>query len=124
MLCDSNILIYAAESNNTMNLDVYLQHPEACIASVTKIEVLGFPGFARLDSERQDKLQKIVASLTVLPLDEMVIKRAITLRQKRKMSLGDTIIAATALVFDLPLVTCNYDDFKHIANLHIINPMK
>jgi predicted nucleic acid-binding protein len=38
------------------------------------------------------------------------------------MGLGDAIIAATALEYDLPLVTRNEDDFKHIAELKIINP--
>ncbi len=48
--------------------------------------------------------------------------RAITLRQQRKMGLGDSIIAATALVHGLALVTRNVDDFKHVAGLALINP--
>lgn len=55
-------------------------------------------------------------------MDERVIERAITLRQQKKMSLADAIIAATALAHDLPLVTRNVDDFKHIAGLILINP--
>jgi predicted nucleic acid-binding protein len=51
-----------------------------------------------------------------------VIQQAIVLRQLRKMSLADAIIAATALAPDLPLVTRNVDDFKHIAGLKLINP--
>ena len=38
------------------------------------------------------------------------------------MGTADAIIAATALEFGLPLVTRNVDDFKHIAELEIINP--
>jgi hypothetical protein len=37
------------------------------------------------------------------------------------MRLGDAIIAATALVHDLPLVTRNVDDFQHIAELEVNN---
>jgi predicted nucleic acid-binding protein len=38
------------------------------------------------------------------------------------MGLADAIIAATALVHQLPLVTRNVDDFKHVAGLEIVNP--
>ena len=52
----------------------------------------------------------------------MVAERAVALRQKQKMGLGDAIIAATALVHGLTLVTRNVDDFKHIAGLEVQNP--
>lgn len=39
------------------------------------------------------------------------------------MSLGDAIIAATALENDLTLATANIKDFKHIEGLKLINPM-
>jgi predicted nucleic acid-binding protein len=38
------------------------------------------------------------------------------------MRLADAIIAATALVHNLPLVTRNEDDFKHVPGLRIVNP--
>ncbi|MEI6339167.1 MAG: PIN domain-containing protein [Verrucomicrobiota bacterium] len=42
---------------------------------------------------------------------------AIALRQECKMGLADTVIAATALVHGLELVTRNGDDFKHVTGL-------
>jgi predicted nucleic acid-binding protein len=38
------------------------------------------------------------------------------------MALADAIIAATALVHGLPLVTRNVDDFSHLTELEIKNP--
>ena len=38
------------------------------------------------------------------------------------MKLGDAIIAATALEYEIPLVTRNEDDFKHIQGLDPRNP--
>jgi predicted nucleic acid-binding protein len=52
-----------------------------------------------------------------------VANRAIALRQARKMSLGDAIIAATALVHQLALVTRNVTDFDHIAGLTLQDPL-
>lgn len=121
MLCDSNILIYAAEPGDTLCLP-YVESAEAMIASVTRIEVLGFPGFGRLSAQQQERLETIVTSTLELPLDGEVIRLAIPLRQLKKMSLADAIIAATALEHGVPLVTRNVDDFKHVPGLQIINP--
>ena len=55
-------------------------------------------------------------------VEDAVADAAILLRQARRMKLGDALIAVTALLHELPLVTRNVDDFKHIAGLQIINP--
>ena len=38
------------------------------------------------------------------------------------MSLGDAIIAGTAVVYDLTVVTRNIDDFRWISDLKLLNP--
>ena len=121
MLCDSNILIYAAEPGDAVCAP-YVERAEAVIASVTRIEVLGFPGFAALSAERQARLREVVNSLVEVALDGPVIQHAIALRQRKKMSLADSIIAATALEHALPLVTRNVEDYRHIPGLTLINP--
>ncbi len=121
MVCDSNILIYAAEPGDGLCLP-YVQRADAMIASVTRIEVLGFPRFNLLTPEQQSRLQTLVATTTELSPDEEIIRRAIELRQQKAMKLGDAIIAATALEFGVPLVTRNEGDFKHIPGLLVINP--
>ncbi len=40
------------------------------------------------------------------------------------MSLADSILAATALIHRLTLVTRNKTDFTHITGLEIINPFQ
>ena len=47
---------------------------------------------------------------------------AILLRQSRRIKLGDALIAATALLYELLLMTRNVDDFKRVSGLRIINP--
>ena len=121
MICDSNILIYAAEPGDTVCLR-YAQSPEAMIASVTRIEVLGFPKFGLLSPQRQAQLQTLFTTTAELPLDDEIIQRAIFLRQQKSMKLGDAIIAATALEYGVPLVTRNESDFEHVSGLRVINP--
>lgn len=123
MLIDSNILIYAAEPEGAF-LSQWVEDAAACLASVRRIEVLGFPRWHLLDETRRARLESLVGALVELPLDERTTTRAIELRREKKMSLADSIIAATALLHRLPLVTRNSTDFDHIAGLEIINPFK
>jgi len=45
------------------------------------------------------------------------------MRQQRKMSVGDSIIAATAILHKLTLVTANTDDFQWIPDIQLLNPL-
>jgi predicted nucleic acid-binding protein len=118
MLLDSNILIYGADGGNP-GLDAILDRMDLAAASVTRIETLGF---YRLSGIQRAWLETTFERMKILPLDDAVTARAITLRQERKMGLADAIIAATALVHNLRLVTRNEGDFKHVIGLRLVNP--
>jgi toxin FitB len=51
-----------------------------------------------------------------------VIQKSTLLRQQRKMTLGDSLIAATALIYNQTLITRNDKDFDWIDGLKLINP--
>ena len=65
MLCDSNILIYAADPDDRLCAP-FAEREEAAIASVSRIEVLGFPGFGNLSADRRTRLHEIVFSMVEL----------------------------------------------------------
>ena len=46
-----------------------------------------------------------------------MIEQAIQLRQQKKMKLGDAIIAATAVAYDIPLVTRKRSPKRHLKIL-------
>jgi predicted nucleic acid-binding protein len=118
VLLDSNILIYGASGEHPA-LDAILDRTDLSAASVTRIETLGFHGLSEIE---RHWLEIASARMQILPLDDAVAERTIALRQDGRMSLADAIIAATALVHRLPLVTRNVDDFRHLADLEIRNP--
>src|SRR4051794_38236104 len=118
MVLDSNIPIYGAEGGEP-RLDAILDRTDLTVASVSCIEVLGYH---RLSEAERQALELAIERMEVLALDEVIVERAIKLRQERKMGLADAIIAATALVHRSPLVTRNVDDFKHVSGLEISNP--
>ena len=84
------------------------------------VEVLGFH---RFDEADRQALERFFAAARVLPIDVPVLERAVVLRQQRRMSLGDALIAATALVHGLTLVTRNTDDFRWVTDLVLLDPL-
>lgn len=118
MLLDTNIVIHACQPGGDW-LAPWTTHPDAAIASVTRIEALGFAG---ISPEEETAILDFIHTSPIYALDDEVIEQAIRLRQQKKMKLGDAIIAATAVAYDIPLVTRNEDDFKHIPNLDLRNP--
>lgn len=121
MLLDSNIIIDAVEAQHAF-LDRWVEDPEACLATVSRVEILGYRSWHLLDHARRDRTEVLIGALIELPMDEQIVLRAIALRRQKKMSLADAIIAGTAVEHQLPLVTRNVKDFAAIPGLQIINP--
>lgn len=119
-LLDSNILIYSSKTEYSF-LRTYITHTTliSAVSVATVIEVLGFH---RLAPEDKTYFESCFALLQVFEVTQVVSDKAVELRQKQKLSLGDSIIAATALVHDCELLTRNTDDFVGIAGLKLVNP--
>ena len=118
MLVDSNILIYAAQPAHAHLRQFIATHAPA-VSAVSYVEVLGYH---QLDAEERQYLEAFFRLARVLPLSQAVLDKAVGLRQQRKMSLGDALVAGTALVHGLPLVTRNLEDFQWIQGLSLLNP--
>ncbi len=117
IILDSNIFIYLV--NGGLNRQVIAKH-DIAHASISKIEALGFP---RIHINELLLLTSLFDESYNLPLTDAVVERATKLRQQKKMSLGDAIIAATALESNCVLWTANADDFLHIVGLKMVNPL-
>jgi toxin FitB len=89
------------------------------VSAVSYVEVLGYH---HLDAEERQYLEEFFRLAQVFPLSQAVLDQAVALRQQRKMSLGDALVAGTALVHELTLVTRNIEDFRWIQGLTLVNP--
>ena len=119
MICfDTNIIIYIAKA--TLGEDIIGDEPIIC-PSIVYIEALGYPSIKSIEEQR---IRDLLATLTSIPLTDNIIQGAIKLRQFKKMSLGDSIVAATALENNSQLWTVNAGDFEHIDSLDILNPLQ
>lgn len=119
MLLDSNILIYSTVPELSAVVEPFLDSDENAVSSASKVEVLGFH---KLEDAEKDHFQALFSRLRLIRIEDRYIETAIILRQQKSMSLGDAIIAATALELDLKLVTRNSKDFEWIDGLEVVNP--
>lgn len=118
MLVDSNIIIYAAEATGDKCRDFIRLHSPS-VSVITQIEVLGY---YKLNDIDKLLLEQIFQTLNTIALTPPIVEQAIRLRQMRKMTLGDAIIAATALAHKLMLATHNTKDFSWISGMKVIDP--
>lgn len=120
MLLDSNIIIYSAKRENA-ELRHFLNENLYSVSAVSRIEVLGYH---LLDGKEREYVEKFFDAATVLAISDSVVTQAVQLRQTRRMSLGDAIVAGTALTHQLEFVTRNVRDFNRIQGLRLINPFE
>lgn len=118
-LVDSNILIYAAKPEYP-ELKELFEQDDIAVSELTRLEVLGF---RNLTGEAEEYFNAVFSLVTVLPINQEVIDRAIELRQQSNMKSADSIIAATAIIHCTELITRNTGDFDHIPDLIINNPI-
>lgn len=121
MILDSNIVIYAFQPEyRDSSLERFLLQGEFSVSNVTRLEVMGY---WRNSDEEFKRFELFFEAIHVLGVSSEIIDRAIQLRRQRSMGLGDAMIAATALIHQLPLVTHNTRDFQWIAELELIDPL-
>jgi predicted nucleic acid-binding protein len=119
MLIDSNIIIYSALPKHEALRELVRTYAPA-VSVISYIEVLGFHS---LKETERHLLQQFFGAVEILPLSGPVAETAILLRQRRRISLGDSIVAATAIESGRTLVTHNLEDFKWIDELKVMDPL-
>ena len=122
VIFDTNILIYYL---NNQGGEAFFSRFTAAVKSgagisvITRIETLGWRGH---NAETIKETTTLLALLMEWPLSESVIQCCIELRQSLNIKFPDAIIASTALITGLPLMTRNTVDFREIPGLLLIDP--
>jgi predicted nucleic acid-binding protein len=100
----------ASGSSSLENIiDLNIHH----LSIINQIELLGFNG----SPTEMKTLEEFIDVTSVLPLTDNVVQKTIQLRKVHKINLPDAIIAATALSYDLTLITRNIKDLQNVAGL-------
>jgi predicted nucleic acid-binding protein len=118
-LIDTNIVIEVLGNTLPTHIKKEVLCMPPIVSAVTYIETLGW---YRATPFQIRIIQTFMSSAVILPINQPVIEKTIFIRQQKKIGLGDAIIAATAMVYDMTVVTRNISDFKSINDLKVLNP--
>jgi predicted nucleic acid-binding protein len=88
------------------------------VSVITKIELLGY----NAPEAHNRTLINFINDGAVFGLTDHVVNATINIRKSYRIKLPDAIICATALVYDLTLITRNVSDFIYIDGLLVIDP--
>ena len=117
-LIDTNVLIDAQSRKmpeRALSFLANIINADFTISFISYIEFLGYKAATIAMAE-------FINLANVIEMNKAIINTTILLRKNHRIQLPDAIIAATAIVTGMTLVTRNTDDFKNITDLKIINP--
>ena len=118
-IIDSNLLIYSANEIHR-NLRLFFVEKDTFVSSISKIEVLGY---TKLTLDDKQYFEALFRNIQQIPISDTIIDRATLLRQKHSLSVGDAIIAATAMEYNAEIYTRNTKDFIKIKGIKCFNPI-
>jgi len=96
-----------------------LKEESPIISAITEIELLCWKTATEKDLE---VLNDFINDSLVIELEQPIKLKTAEIRKTFRIKLPDAIIAATALVYGLTLVTRNSEDFNNISGLNTVNP--
>ena len=88
------------------------------ISIITKIEALSWRSVI---IQEEASVKSFVNYSNIIAISDIIVDECIEIRRNCKIKTPDAIIAATAIVNDLTLLTSDLD-FNRIPNLKILNP--
>lgn len=121
-LVDTNIAIYVLHGVLPPNAVAFLQPILDSVCQMSVISRVELLGFAFADPADEAKARQFANDSTILPFTDAIADQAIEIRKAHKIKLGDALIAATALIGNLTLLTRNEADFNSIPGLKTIYP--
>ncbi len=120
-LIDTNSVIDYLDNRLPGIANNLIEKVKSQISVITRMELLSWSG---INEQQSSILTSFIEDSDVFPLDEPIILKTIEIRKSYKTKLPDAIIAATAIVNNLPLITRNTKDFSGIEGLKVVNPFE
>jgi predicted nucleic acid-binding protein len=98
---------------------VFISEVVDAIPNITEIEALSW---VSEDKTKEQIIREFISEANTISLTQAIVDQCIKIRRSRKIRTPDAIIAATAIVNDLVLITSD-GDFSKIPDLHLVDPL-
>jgi predicted nucleic acid-binding protein len=115
-LIDTNIVLYLL--NGDTHLADMLTDKELTLSNISRMELLSFPDITKGELA---KVEVFLEAWPVVEINSLIKEQAIAIRRKHRLKLPDSIIAATAMHLDIPLVTGDASMLKLLDELDVIH---
>lgn len=115
LFLDTNIILYLLNGDKT--LAELLNNKQLYISVITELELLAYKG---ITASEEKIIYDFVAQCKTININNAIQQETIRLRKIYNTKLPDSIIIATALYLDLPLITSDVE-FKKVDELMMIH---
>lgn len=113
-LLDTNIALYLLSGNTT--IAEIIDGSQLYVSFITQLELLGYKG---ITTKEQQVVKQFLDECIIIDVNEEIKKHTIAIKQKHQIKLPDSIIAATSLFIEIPLLTAD-TGFKKINKLNLL----
>lgn len=124
-LWDTNTAIYYLQQQfppaAEKFIDELLAEAPPAISAITEIELLCWKAATEKDLE---VLHNFISDALIIDLEQPIKIKTADIRKQHKIKLPDAIIAATAIIYNLTLISRDTKDFQDISSLTMVNPWK
>lgn len=114
IITDTNILLYLLSGDKT--LAEILDQKQIIISFITELELLGYPGILK---QEQKKVKDFLKECLIVDINSTIKEYAIQLKQKYSIKLPDSIILATSIFLNFPLITAD-KEMQKIDEVNLI----
>ena len=115
LFLDTNIILYLLSGDQT--LATILDQKQLYISIITELELLAYSGIS--ESEEQI-VKEFISQCKVISINDEIKLGTIRIRKTYNTKLPDSIIIASSIYLDLPLITSD-TDFKKVEELALIH---
>jgi predicted nucleic acid-binding protein len=114
IILDTNIALYLLKGDSVIK--DFLRDKIFFLSFINELELLSYPS---IKSEEIIYIEYFLTECTILEYSKNIKDLTITIRKKYKLKLPDAIIAATAIFFNMPLISAD-NHFEKINELILI----
>ncbi len=115
LFLDTNIILYLLNGDETVA--ELLNNKQLYISLITELELLAYKG---INTEEETVITSFIKQCTVISINNTIKEKTIIIRKAYNTKLPDSIIIATALFLNLPLITSDIE-FKKVKELTLIH---
>jgi predicted nucleic acid-binding protein len=114
ILADTSVLIHFLNGNEKINN--FISDKNIFISVISEIEILSLPG---MTIEQEKLVRDFLEELVGIEMQKEIRLKAVEIRRKYKIKLPDAVIAATSILYSLPLFTSD-KGFEKIKELESV----